>query len=212
MASDFSAVVRDDRGNGVQGVRVLLETDPYGPVSKKDAPSVRIATVVTDQNGVAAFSNVKAGKYYVTVDHSFLQRSEWVEVLPKVRNKKAATAIEMSWPLGVVTARSVAGSLQAPRNTGDALMDKASPQVALVTGAKLRIAELLTDRTLGASQTGDDGSFYIPGLPPGLYVLHIERAGDSLFRSLKEDVPFRVDSSSSSLVVSLKMGNVICGG
>ena len=194
------------REQPVKGLTVYVSTDPNG-----DAESVVVSRQLTGDDGRAPFRGIKPGKYFVGVKHPAMEISIGAEVVWARFKGNVNPTLRLDWPTYAVTAQRVVGWIQAPRNTGSRVMDLANPQFQLLGGATLRLSEAVSDRTIATTKTDDNGNFAFEEVPPGLYMLHVDKMADAQFAKWVGHIPVEVSLESPSGALNLRLGE-LCGG
>jgi len=192
----------------VRGLQIELSTDP-----KADVESQPVSTVTTNEAGLSEFLNVKPGPYYISIKHVAFARS--IEIVVDSRNTKArAEKLTFDWPgTEAISVRSVAGLLNAVVRTENPLNDHAHPTFGPFSGAKLTLAHAISGEIIESQTASESGAFGFQWVPAGLYMLHVELAGDASSRYRIEDgyIPIEIDPSANILTINLFLYPGICG-
>ncbi|HZP24314.1 MAG TPA: carboxypeptidase-like regulatory domain-containing protein [Terriglobales bacterium] len=170
----------------------------------------------TDESGTVQVTGLMVGKYYLTASHlDFEAGREWIEVVSRA-DARTVRSFNFQWADDAWKTSSVTGSLvgMIPGDTGNKIMDLARPKETVYPGVAVILKSAFSDaeyHTLSDS----NGSFVLPPVPDGIYVLTIA-GGMTSVNGIAEETTHVVDlrptASRSSLRLSLSPGVVGCYG
>jgi len=161
-------------GASVKGMRVLIT--PENESKKSDQMEV-----TSDANGVARFSKVKPGRYYVEAVRLGVKVGPGTVI---VSPDGTAEEILIEWPLRPAYAvMTVAGRFQRHLYPKENPIDGyVHPQVGPLAGAKLTLSRVDSEKQVETLATDTDGNFAFHSVEPGTYLLHInERPSESAY-------------------------------
>lgn len=173
-------------------VRVLDGDRPVGGLTIKAKPADGAAlTSTTDAKGLATFSAVAPGSYFVTTDYADYVS---LDISP---TEPAGKRVTLHWPvMPSVKARSASGVMKWT-NVGD-------PEEQPALHVELR--EALSSRVVAQGTTDKAGFFNLGGFADGLYFLRLSEAGITVGA-----IPLRVDPSAQGDRLNLSLTPSDCG-
>lgn len=157
VGSKFQVKVAD-RGNRVKGLRMVLSTESSTGEKQKV-----VTDSFTDADGIAHFSNLSAGSFWLSADHDGgVGDAVVVNVSPRGPANKT---FAISWPSAApVTVRSAAGIVRGP----DYYSNQAQAQISI------SLLEGISGREIEKTQSDSKGRFsFTSDLPPGIYFMRI---------------------------------------
>jgi Carboxypeptidase regulatory-like domain len=147
-----------DRGHPVKGLRMVLSTD-----SSTGEEHKVVTESFADADGIAHFSNLSAGSYWLAADHDGgVGDAVVVNVSPKGPVNKTFSIV---WPSAApVTVRSAAGIVRGPDYYSNPVQAQLS--ISLLEG--------IPGREIEKTQSDSKGRFsFNSDLPPGIYFMRI---------------------------------------
>jgi len=190
-------------GTSVSGMRVLLT--PENESKKSDQ-----VEITSDVNGVARFSRVKPGRYYVEAVRLGVKVGPGTVI---VSANGDADEIMIQWPLRpAYTVMTVAGRFQRhmfpKQNPIDGYVH---PQVGPLAGAKLTLSRVDSEKQVETLATDADGNFAFHSVEPGAYLLHIdERPSESAY-SIDDYLLVYVNPTNARADLRLQVDWTSCG-
>jgi len=199
----FSVTVRmGDRP--LPRMRVLLE--PVDDNRKSDQ-----VEATSNENGIANFTGVRPGRYYVETSRLGVEVGPGTVVVAK---QGSSEPIGAEWPLRIkYTVNTLAGRLEhhvfRKSNPIDGFVH---PQTAPLSGARLTLSRIDSQEEIAAIGTNANGGFDFPTVDPGQYLLHIQEQASPEFTYLVDDfLVIDVDPKSPRSFLSLHVDWTSCG-
>jgi hypothetical protein len=200
---NFSVNVMLD-GKPFAGMRVFLEPEDD---SKK---SFRLETR-SDQNGIAHFTAVKPGRYFIEAARLGVEVGPGTVIVEK---RGSSESIELDWPLRhKYTVSSVTGRLQRHLFRRSNLIEGyIHPEIGPLAGATLTLSRVDSEEEKTEIVTNADGGFTFPTVEPGNYLLHIAERPSSEYAYLIDDyLLIEVDPAASRGNLNLQIDWSSCG-
>ena len=208
LGRDFSIEV-SDRGRPVAGLQIELSTNPS---EDREIRSVKVVT--TDASGVATFSGVKPGNYFVGIKQAAFRQNTEIRVLKSAKPGNSEM-VHFDWPgRQVLSTKAVSGVLNGDVSTGNLVNDLKPPLPhRVVAGARLTLAALASGDVVASRITAEDGTFDFGSVPSGRYSLRVEKPSQSTVRWHYPDgyLFIEVDSASESASLDILLSSAICG-
>jgi len=161
VGSKFQVKVAD-RGHPVKGLRMVLSTESTTGEGQKV-----LTDSITDADGIANFSNLSAGSFWLSADHDGgVGDAVVVNVSPKGPANKT---FSISWPTAApVTVRSASGIVRGP----DYYSSQVQAQISI------SLLEGISGREIEKTQSDSKGRFsFNSNLQPGIYFMRINSSG-----------------------------------
>jgi hypothetical protein len=196
-----------DRGKPLVGLEIELSTDPG------DRP---VSVINTDTTGVAQFSKVHPGLYYVAIKHPAFPCSKEIRVMRRAP-KGSQDTVSFEWPgWPPLSIQEPSGVLRGRARTNrPVFIDKYSkPVYGRVAGAKLTLSKTVSNETISFVTTGESGTFDFGDVPPGLYFLRVETPVTNPVRWLYPPdgyVPLEINRLAKLKKLNLVLDNAVCG-
>jgi len=190
-------------GTSVKGMRVLLT--PENESKKSDQMEI-----TSDANGVARFSRVKPGRYYVEAVRLGVTVGPGTVI---VSASGTAEEIAVEWPLRpVYSVIGVAGRFQrhifSKTNPIDGYVH---PQVGPLAEAKLTLSRVDSEAQVETLATDADGNFAFHSVEPGAYLLHIVEQPSESEYSIDDYLLMYVDPTNDRADLRLQVDWSSCG-
>jgi hypothetical protein len=187
--SDFAVKVAFN-GTSMADVPVILEPDASASTVVSAEPVLRR----TDSNGIADFTAIQAGQYYIRVDEFLTPAFADVTVDPDATDTED---VKLDWPSVSETVRNVRGTLISAEGP------------APLAGVRVELLDVRTSRVLGATWTDLAGFYEIPFTGEGIYALrfspHDEFGGH-------QDIGIELsDEKGSEQLSTMKLESDSCG-
>ena len=198
-----------DRGKPVSGMQIQLSVLSNNP----DVPDRVLETGTTDENGAAAFAQIKAGNYFVVIKHEAFGRSVGV-LVKRAPSKNAQNKITFEWPgVKILRVQFASGLLNGQIRTENLMDDLIHPAFQPLAGAKLSLLEVVSERLIDAQQASESGAFGFQSVPPGVYLLKVEMLEqvNQKFRADDGYVPIEISPSASAATLNLFLSPGVCG-
>src|SRR5712692_5772889 len=161
---DHFDVIVQDRGQPVVGMEVDVEL-----FDKSSDKWNQVATAITDRVGLASFTGVPKGSYFVGTHTPVKNDGHEIEVTNDP-HKLIAQRISLTWPpKKVIVTTKFEGIL-----TSFPEIDVPSESLRDV---RLVVLEAHSGRGIGTTSTDAEGRFTLDGVPPGLYFLEVSGEG-----------------------------------
>lgn len=184
------------------GLTIEVETNP----GSRDEQQKTIRTAVTGAGGFVEFGDVPEGRYFVIIRHPAVEKSVAVKVLYAAKDLR--DEVSFDWPGDVLKTRNFVGRIRAPRKTESVMWDLAHPEWQLLSSTQLVIEDPITTRKLRTITTNSGGEFNAE-LPPGLYLIRVEK--NDKFRVPEGVFAVELDPTSLDQVLNVRLTNG-CGG
>jgi hypothetical protein len=149
--SDFTVKVAFN-GTAMADVAVVLEANESIPTFVSAEPISRR----TDSSGIAEFSAIQPGEYWIRVDELLFESLATVTVDPDATDTED---VELEWPSVSETVQNVRGTLISSESS------------APVAGVRVELLDIRTARVLGVTWTDLAGFYEIPFTDEGIYAL-----------------------------------------
>jgi hypothetical protein len=183
------------------GMRVVLEPED----ERKKRNEVE---AITDEGGLAHFSGVKPGRYYVEAVRLGITTGSGSVIVQK---HGSAEPIEVNWPSrNMYEASTITGTFQ--HLVVHTVLELAHPQIAAFSAAKLTLSSISSEKTIGTVVSDSEGRFAFPALEPGPYLLHVQEKHppDSIY-PLDDYLVVLLKSESSRTALNLRLSWSSCG-
>jgi hypothetical protein len=188
-----------DRSRPVRALRLVLSSP-----NSSNAEHVVTIYSVTDAEGVAGFSNVPPGKFFLSADNdlSSFPDDTGVEVAP---NGPANVIVELKWPNSTpVSVRSASGVMRGPDYYPSQVQGKLS----------ISLLESRSARVVSTTVTDSKGRFSFTGeTPPGLYFVRVNPSGIRGWsgEQIEGVIAIEVDPNAKQETADLDLGWSSCG-
>jgi hypothetical protein len=196
------------RDSALVGVRVVLE--PYDELPRHYRKQTR-----TVEGGIAEFTDVKAGRYYVVAKRLGIEVGPGTVIVGSTRRPASETdPIRVEWPLRAMYGiQTVSGRLQHhvyPKK--DLVQAFVHPKIEPLIGAALTLSRIDTEKRVAVVTSGQNGQFDFGSVSPGKYILHIkEKTSREFVHSLDDDLLIVVDPTGSKEHLQLELAWSTCG-
>ena len=201
--SNFSVAVIMD-GKPFAGMRVFLE--PEDDSDNSDRVEAR-----SDENGIAKFTSVRPGRYYVEATRLGVEVGPGTVIVDK---RGRSERIELEWPLrGKYSVMTMSGRLQRHIfRRSNPIEGYVHPDIGPLSGARLTLSRVDSEQEKANIVTGSDGDFSFPKLEAGYYLLHIaERPSSEFAYPIDDYLLIEVDPASSRGNLTLQVDWSSCG-
>jgi len=191
-------------GKPFSGMRVFLALDD-------DSEKSQQIETRSDQNGLAHFTGIKPGRYFVEAARLGVEVGPGTVIVEK---RGSSESIELEWPLRhKYTVISVTGRFQRHLFRRSNLIEGyVHPEIGPVSGATLTLSRVDSEEEKAEIVTNPDGGFSFPIVEPGYYLLHIAEHPSSEFAYLIDDyLLIEVDPAASRGNMNLQIDWSSCG-
>lgn len=170
VAPDF--IVRVALGtNPLEGSEVKIEFTE----SSSDNTTV-VASAITNRQGEAIFSNVKPGKYFLSVLHAGMESGESGDlvVVADHSDSSAQGLVALGWPeAGFESTQHLAGrfaTYSPDRHDAKAILPKG--QTTPFSGS-IKVTEFVESKAVGETFSDENGHFDFPNVDEGFFIVEI---------------------------------------
>jgi hypothetical protein len=200
---DFSIEITD-HGRGIADLH--LEVYESGSSSGNSKLALE---AITDDHGVASFKLARPGAYRISIKNIELSPDE--EIILK-RTPSTATVQKIVIHNGVLSVRSVSGSIHGQVRTDNLASYEVPPLIDFAPGVKLTLIRARSEEIIESHVANESGSFSFSALPDGLYFLHVEAPADAAThrRALDGYIPIAIDPSAKVPNLNLYVFPGIC--
>ena len=210
IGHDFTVGVFN-QGNPVVGLQIELSTDPR--LASQESRAVKV--VKTGADGLAEFTKIRRGLYYIGIKHPAYPYLEELQVMRHPPRDSSKT-ITFEWPRWKpLLTQTISGVLTGRARTDRGLgPDLIKPVYGQIPGAKLTLSKAVGSEVIDSQTTGETGTFDFKPVPSGFYFLRVETtAGGGGAHWFPSDgyVPVVVDPSAKFQDLNLALDNAICG-
>jgi hypothetical protein len=208
--TDHFMVAVFDRGKPVPALAIELRAFSKQSANREEERVV--LTRKTDENGEAAFSEIKSGSYAVTLKNDAFSKFASVFV-KKHASKSAEGKITFEWPaVQVLAVQYASGLLNGQLRTDRPLDDQFHPVFQPLSNAKLSLLEAVSGEPIGSLVTSDSGAFSFQATE-GLYMLHgeVPDQRQDQYRDISGYIPIEIAQSASLANLNLFLSQGLCG-
>jgi hypothetical protein len=185
---DFTVKVAS-AGKPVSNLILLLEAEQSPTGSDPTASLAR----KTNADGVAEFTAIPRGKYWVRPD-GLLRGSTEINIDP---NSRKSDKITLEWPLTMITVRTVKGTVVSEK--------KSTP----LEGVRVELLDVRNSTLLGDTYSDLDGRYEIDAPTEGSFALRLTPRGESVNH---EEIGIEVRKQSANVELpAIRLENTDCG-
>jgi hypothetical protein len=178
-----------DHGKGIADLHVQVHESGVSSENSKLA-----LDAITDDHGIASFHLAHPGAFRISIKDIELTPDEEI-TLNKTPSKSALVKIVIELPQGVLSVRSISGSIHGQVRTDNLANYGESPLIDLSPAVKLTLIRARSEKIVESHVANESGSFSFSALPGGLYLLHVEAPADPVTHGRAVDgyIPIAID-------------------
>ena len=172
-ADEYSKATAENRSPLEKTTDAMVDTNEKAPHARSIAARAKaikirdyvdvIATSVTDSNGRAQFHLNKSGSFTLEADHPI---ADLGDIILNVSGDATSAVVDVVWPTtSILETRTAKGNIEDGlyKSTGKPLKQ-----------SRVSLHELISYKEVAVTDTTENGSFQLPGVPPGFYFLAVK--------------------------------------